>query len=87
MRRHRRAGYQYRQRLEISIGEMAEIIGEVMGAEIEFESDPETPRSAASEVERLSAGVDKARAQFGWALEFGGREGFRRGLEITAAWF
>jgi dTDP-glucose 4,6-dehydratase len=72
---------------EISIGEMAKMIAEVMGAEITFETDPDRLRPAASEVERLFAGVDKAGEQFGWSPEFGGREGFRRGLEITAAWF
>lgn len=72
---------------EISILQMAEIIGEVMGVEIGFENDPARLRPTASEVERLFAGVDKARSQFQWAPEFGGRDGFRRGLEITAGWF
>jgi NAD dependent epimerase/dehydratase len=72
---------------EISIGDVVKVIAEVMGAEVELETDPDRLRPTASEVERLFAGVDKARMQFGWAPEFGGPDGFRRGLEITAEWF
>jgi NAD dependent epimerase/dehydratase len=72
---------------EISILHLAQLIAEVMGVEIAFETDPERMRPAASEVERLFAGVEKAKSNFGWAPEFAGREGFRRGLEITARWF
>ena len=72
---------------EISILNLAELIADVMGAEMVFENDPERLRPASSEVERLWAGVEKAKSHFGWAPEFAGREGFRRGLEITAGWF
>lgn len=72
---------------EISILETAKLIAEVMGVEIEFESDEARLRPAASEVERLCAGTAKAEETFGWAPDFGGREGFGRGLAITAEWF
>ena len=44
-------------------------------------------RPANSEVERLWADNRKARALFGWEPAYGGREGFRRGLKETIAWF
>lgn len=72
---------------EISIVDMAKLIAEVMGVEISFETEAERLRPAASEVERLLAGTGKARDAFGWAPQFGGRDGFARGLAITAGWF
>ena len=44
-------------------------------------------RPAASEVERLYAGIDKAERLLGWQPLYGGRDGFRRGLAETIAWF
>ena len=72
---------------EISIMDTARLIAEVMGADIEFESDATRLRPANSEVERLFAGTTKAAGQFNWSPEFGGHDGFRRGLAITAEWF
>ena len=72
---------------EISIRDTANLIGEAMGVEIEFEYDAERLRPALSEVERLYAGTAKAQKSFGWAPDFGGIDGFRRGLGITAEWF
>lgn len=72
---------------EISIKDTAALIAEVMGVEIEIVSDEERMRPAESEVERLYAGVDKARSLFGWAPEYGGRSGFAKGIAETAKWF
>jgi NAD dependent epimerase/dehydratase len=72
---------------EISIGDTARLIAEVMGGEIEIVSEQERMRPANSEVERLCADNRKAKALFGWEPAYGGREGFRRGLAETAAWF
>lgn len=72
---------------EISIMDTAKLIAEVMGVDIEFENDAARMRPAASEVERLYAGTSSAQAAFNWAPAFGGRDGFRRGLDLTAAWF
>jgi NAD dependent epimerase/dehydratase len=72
---------------EISIMDTVTLIAEVMGAEIEIVSDEERMRPADSEVERLFAGVDKARGLFGWAPDHGGRDGFARGIARTAEWF
>jgi len=72
---------------EISIGEAAQLIAEVMGAEIEIETEDIRIRPEKSEVERLWADNSKAKELLGWEPAYGGREGFKRGLEDTAAWF
>lgn len=72
---------------EISIGDTAELIAEVMGAEIEIECDDARLRPQDSEVERLLSDTNKARELLGWGPEFGGRDGFARGLAKTAEWF
>jgi NAD dependent epimerase/dehydratase len=72
---------------EISIGDTARMIADVMGARIEIETDEARLRPANSEVERLWADNSKARQQLGWAPDFGGLDGMRRGLEETANWF
>lgn len=72
---------------EISIGDTARLIAEVMGAEIEITCDQDRLRPDASEVERLFAGTARAEALMGWAPQYGGLDGFRRGLAETADWF
>jgi dTDP-glucose 4,6-dehydratase len=72
---------------EISIGDAAHLIAEVMGKTIEIEIEAIRLRPTQSEVERLLASVDKASRLLGWKPAYGGREGFRRGLTETAAWF
>jgi NAD dependent epimerase/dehydratase len=72
---------------EISVGDTARMIADVMGARIEIETDEARLRPANSEVERLWADNSKARQQLGWAPDFGGLDGMRRGLEETANWF
>jgi len=72
---------------EVSIGEAARMIGEILGVEPEFTVDPARLRPGASEVERLWADNAKAARLLGWSPAYGGREGFRRGLERTIAWF
>ncbi|MBK5941195.1 NAD-dependent 4,6-dehydratase LegB [Halochromatium roseum] len=72
---------------EISIGDTARIIAELMGAEIEILTDEQRLRPDKSEVERLWADNSKARELLGWAPQYGGLEGFRRGLSETLDWF
>lgn len=72
---------------EISIGDTARLIAEVMGRPLRIETEVQRLRPAKSEVERLWASNDKARALVGWQPAFGGIDGFRRGIERTAAWF
>lgn len=72
---------------EISIGDTALLIAEAMGTEIEIETDEVRLRPRNSEVERLWADNAKAKRLFGWEPAYGGRDGFKRGLAETAAWF
>ncbi len=72
---------------EISIGDTARAIAEVMGAEIEILTETQRLRPEKSEVERLWADNGKARELLGWQPQYGGLEGFRRGLTETVEWF
>ncbi|WP_164668010.1 NAD-dependent 4,6-dehydratase LegB [Virgibacillus doumboii] len=72
---------------EVSIGETTELIAEVMGVDIEIESDNTRLRPEKSEVERLWADNQKARDLLGWQPSYGGKEGFKKGLKETAEWF
>lgn len=71
---------------EISIKDTAALIAKVMNVDIEIVSDEERFRPADSEVERLYAGVDKARRLFGWEPEHGGHAGFAKGIAKTIEW-
>jgi len=72
---------------EISIGETAELISDIMDIEIEFVTDDQRVRPDKSEVERLWADNSKAGELAGWQPEYGGKEGFKRGLAETVGWF
>lgn len=72
---------------EIAIGDLALLIAEIMGVEIEVVSQAERIRPGSSEVERLLADNRKAASLLGWQPEMAGREGLRRGLAETVAWF
>lgn len=72
---------------EISIGETAQLIAEVMNEKIEIITDENRFRPENSEVERLWADNAKAARMIDWRPEYGGREGFKRGLLETADWF
>ncbi len=72
---------------EISIGESAQLIGDIMGVEIKIETDDKRLRPSKSEVERLWADNRKAHELCGWEPEYAGIEGFRRGLAETIEWF
>ena len=69
------------------MGDTVKIIAEAMGVEIEIETEQQRLRPEKSEVERLWADNSKAKALTGWEPAYGGREGFKRGLAETAAWF
>ncbi len=72
---------------EISIGDTARLIAEIMGADIDFETDKVRLRPEKSEVERLWADNSKAAEFMGWAPQYAGKEGLRRGLAETVEWF
>jgi dTDP-glucose 4,6-dehydratase len=72
---------------EISIGDTARLIAELMGAKIEIEQDDVRVRPGRSEVDRLWASNAKAQKLLGWSPNFGSIEGLRKGLEQTISWF
>lgn len=72
---------------EISIGDAARLVAEVMGVRIKIESEAARLRPGPSEVERLWADNSRARDLLGWTPRYGGRDGLRRGLEETVRWF
>lgn len=72
---------------EVSIGETAKLIAELMGVEIELVVDDQRLRPAASEVERLWADNQRARSIMDWEPEYPGVEGLKRGLARTIDWF
>jgi NAD dependent epimerase/dehydratase len=72
---------------EISVGDTAKLIAEVMGVKIEIITDEVRLRPKNSEVERLWADNEKAKQLFSWQPNYIGREGFKRGLSETVEWF
>ncbi|MBP3954528.1 SDR family NAD(P)-dependent oxidoreductase [Gemmata sp. G18] len=67
---------------EISIGALAQLIGELAGRPVTVECDPQRLRPTGSEVERLLADNRRARELLDWAPAIGLEEGLRR----TIAW-
>jgi dTDP-glucose 4,6-dehydratase len=72
---------------EISIGDTARMIAELMGVTIEIEQDDVRVRPERSEVDRLWASNAKAQKLLGWSPRFAGVDGLRQGLEQTIGWF
>ena len=72
---------------EVSIGETALMIAKVMNVDAEAVTEQERIRPEKSEVQRLYADISKAKRLFGWEPEFGGKNGFQKGLALTADWF
>ncbi|MDB9754284.1 NAD-dependent 4,6-dehydratase LegB [Amylibacter sp.] len=72
---------------EISIGDTAQLISEVMNVKIDIITDEVRLRPVDSEVERLWADNKKAKQLFNWQSAYDGREGFKRGIAETVKWF
>jgi NAD dependent epimerase/dehydratase len=72
---------------EISIGDAANLIAEIMDVDIQIVVDEIRNRPEKSEVERLFASIEQAQLRASWQPEYLGLEGFRRGLQETVLWF
>lgn len=72
---------------EISVGDAARVIAEVIGEPLEIVTDEARIRPAASEVDRLWASNAKAKELLGWQPDYAGLDGFRRGITETVSWF
>lgn len=71
---------------EISVGDLARLIGQIMGAQVTIKQSPARIRPKDSEVERLCADWSLAKRVLGWAPAYSGRDGLIRGLNQTIAW-
>lgn len=72
---------------EITMRDLAALIAEIMGKEISVVQEGSRIRPDKSEVERLCADNSKARKLLGWAPEYSGLNGLRKGLTRTIEWF
>lgn len=72
---------------EVSIGETVRLIAEQMDKDINIETQDKRIRPGKSEVERLWADNTKASKLTGWRPEYGGLEGFKKGLKETIQWY
>jgi nucleoside-diphosphate-sugar epimerase len=72
---------------EVSIGDTAALIAEVMNVNLEILADELRLRPEGSEVNRLFGDNSLLRQLTAWQPAYGGLEGFKRGLARTAEWF
>ena len=72
---------------EISIEKTPLLISELMNHSIEIVSEEKRKRPLNSEVNRLFGSNKKIFYLTDWSLEYGGIEGFKKGLRITIDWF
>ena len=72
---------------EISMGQTANLIADLMNAQVSFIQDNSRKRPEKSEVERLWADNAKARELLKWEPLFAGSIGFKEGLVKTIEWF
>ena len=72
---------------EVSIGDTAKLIAEIMDVSVEISTDEERLRPENSEVERLWADNSKAHEILGWQPSYAGLNGFREGLTKSIDWF
>ena len=72
---------------EVSIGDTAKIIAETLQQPINIICENERLRPENSEVDRLFACNEKAFKLLDWQPNFGGIEGFKRGIAKTVEWF
>ncbi len=72
---------------EISIGDTAKLISEIMNKPIEIEEDRKRFRPKESEVNRLFGDNTLIRSLTDWEPKYAGLNGFKKGLEKTITWF
>ncbi len=72
---------------EISIQDIASLIGEIMNQEIKVIESDERIRPENAEVNRLWADNSKAKELLSWKPEYASLNGLKKGLEDTINWF
>jgi nucleoside-diphosphate-sugar epimerase len=70
---------------EVSVGGLVELVGEILGKELEIEHDPGRDRPDSSEVDRLVSDNTLARRELGWQPTVSLRDGLRRTVEWISA--
>lgn len=66
----------------VSVGEIVDLVGELLGVELQVHTDPQRVRPALSEVQLLLSDPARARTVTGWTP----RVALRDGLQRTIAW-
>ncbi len=72
---------------EISIAKTASLIAELMNKNVEIICENDRLRPEMSEVQRLYGDNTKLKKLTNWNPDFGGIDGFKKGLKITIDWF
>ena len=72
---------------EISIGDLAKKIIQLLEIDLPFSRDDERIRPENSEVDRLLASNKKAKKIIKWTPRYSGLAGFKKGLSKTIQWF
>jgi dTDP-glucose 4,6-dehydratase len=66
---------------EVSVADVGEMVGRVLGRPVQLERDPSRVRPAGSEVERLLADASRAREELGWQPQVMLEEGMARTVD------
>ncbi|MEP6953910.1 MAG: SDR family NAD(P)-dependent oxidoreductase [Solirubrobacteraceae bacterium] len=66
---------------DVSIGDLVELVGAILGRELTVETDPARVRPEKSEVQRLISGPELARDLLGWESETDLRDGLAQTVE------
>jgi len=69
----------------VTIGELAQLIANLMEKDMEILSDPKRLRPKQSEIQRVLADSTKAKTLLGWETEVGLEDGLRRTIDWIAA--
>lgn len=72
---------------EISIGDTAQMIADIMGVSLTIETEEQRLRPEKSEVNRLWADNNKAARLLNWSPQYAGLDGLKQGLHETIEWF
>ncbi len=72
---------------DISIGDTAALIAELMNVKVEIEEEAQRLRPEGSEVQRLQADASLAKKLTGWSPRYAGPDGLRQALKLTIDWF
>jgi nucleoside-diphosphate-sugar epimerase len=70
---------------EVSVGGLVELVGEILGKQLDVVHDSRRDRPDASEVDRLVSDNTRAREVLGWEPTVSLRDGLRRTLEWVGA--